>query len=113
MPPETSFRPQRILEILARHRVEHVLIGGYAAMLAGIEILTRDLDISARPDGTDGYHDLRRGARRLPLGGGLHVMVAALEDVIRSKTAAGRAKDLEALPALRAALARQGQNAPQ
>jgi hypothetical protein len=34
-------------------------------------------------------------------------MVAALQDVIRSKTAAGRAKDLAALPALHAALQRQ------
>ena len=38
---------------------------------------------------------------------GLRIEVAALEDVIRSKTAAGRAKDLAALPQLRAALERQ------
>lgn len=37
----------------------------------------------------------------------LCVVIASLQDVIRSKTAAGRAKDLAALPLLRVALARQ------
>ncbi len=46
MPPDTPFRPHRILEILARHRVQHVVIGAYAAVLAGAEVLTRDLDIT-------------------------------------------------------------------
>jgi hypothetical protein len=164
MPPDTPFRPQRILEVLARHRVQHVVIGAYAAVLAGAEVLTRDvditpalepsnlerlataleelhagirvpneppvslptdarllaraeiwnlatdagdLDITVRPDGTDGYEDLRRAAHRQPLGDGLYIMVAALQDIIRSKTAAGRAKDIDALPALHAALQRQ------
>jgi len=162
--PDTPFEPQRILEVLARHRVRHVVIGAYAATLAGAGVLTRDiditpelepsnlqrlaaaleelhagirvpneppvtlptdarllanaeiwnlatdagdLDIAARPDGTDGYVDLRRAAYRQPLGDGLYVMVATLQDIIRSKTAAGRAKDLDALPALHAALQRQ------
>jgi hypothetical protein len=164
MPPEAPFRPQRILEALARRRVQHVVIGGYAAVLAGAEVLTRDiditpglepanlqrlataleelhahirvpneapiplptdarllasaevwnlatdsgdLDITVRPDGTDGYQDLRRSAHRHPLGDGLYVMVASLHDIIRSKSAAGRAKDLDALPALHAALQRR------
>jgi hypothetical protein len=162
--PDTPFEPQRILEVLASHRVRHVVIGAYAATLAGVEVITRDvditpalepsnlgrlatalqelhagirvpneppvplpadarllasaeiwnlatdagdLDITVRPDGTDGYEDLRRTAHRQPLGDGLYIMVAALRDVIRSKTAAGRAKDLDALPALHAALQRQ------
>ncbi len=169
MQPDTPFDPQRILEVLARHRVRHVLIGAYAALRAGVGVLTRDvditpalepsnlkrlatalkelhagirvpneppvplpadarllagteiwnlatdagdLDITARPDGTDGYEDLRRAAHRQPLGDGLYVMVAALQDIIRSKTAAGRAKDLDALPALHAALRRQQEQAP-
>jgi hypothetical protein len=164
VPPDIPFEPQRILEVLASHRVQHVVIGAYAAVLAGAEVLTSDvditpaleppnldrlatalqelhasirvpseppiplptdarllasaeiwnlataagyLDISARPDGTTGYDDLRRAAHRQPLGDGLYVMVAALKDIIRSKTAAGRAKDLDALPALHAALQRQ------
>ena len=161
MPPDTPFRPQRILEVLARHRVQHVVIGAYAAVLAGAAVLTRDvdispgldpanlqrlaealhelhaairvpneqpvplpadarllaraeiwnlatdagdLDISVRPDGTEGYADLRRAAHRQPLDDDLYIMVADIRDIIRSKTAAGRAKDLAALPALHAIL---------
>jgi hypothetical protein len=168
VPPDTPFRPRRILEILARHRVQHVVIGAYAAVLVGAEVLTRDLDItpglepsnlqrlaealqelhaairvpneppvplptdgrllaraeiwnlttdagdldiSVRPDGTNGYEDLRRAAHRQPLDDDLYTMVAALQDIIRSKTAAGRAKDLAALPALHATLERQREQA--
>jgi hypothetical protein len=166
MPPDsTRFDPQRILEVLARHQVQCVVIGGYAALLAGIDILTRDiditpavdeanlqrlvdalgelhaairvgagqapvplpadprllaraeiwnlttdagdLDISTRPDGTNGYEDLEHGAYQQALPDGLHVAIASLKDIVRSKTAAGRAKDLAALPALRAALEHQ------
>lgn len=82
-------------------------------LLARAEILNLttdagELDVSVRPDGTGGYEDLRRAAHRHPLGGGLQIAIASLEDVIRSKTAAGRAKDLAALPQLRAALERRG-----
>lgn len=166
MPPDSPrFDPQRILEVLARHEVQCVVIGGYAAVLAGIDIVTRDvditpatdqanlqrltdaldelhaairtrpgeppvplpadprllarieilnlttdagdLDITSRPDGTDGYEDLTQAAIRQPVGGGLHLAIASLKDIIRSKTAAGRAKDLATLPQLRAALERQ------
>lgn len=165
MPPESApFDPQRILEVLARHQVRCVVIGGYAAVLAGIELVTRDiditpapddanlkrladaleelhaairvpneppiplpahprllvrseilnlatdagdLDITTQPDGTGGYEDLRRHAYEHPLGEGLQIAIASLEDIIRSKTAAGRAKDLATLPQLRAALDRQ------
>lgn len=164
-PDSPPFDPQRILEVLAGHEVRCVVIGGYAAVLAGIDVVTRDiditpatdeanlkrlahaldelhaairvgpgeppiqlpadprllarteilnlttdagdLDITNRPDGTDGYEDLTRGAHRHPLGNGLEIMLASLEDVIRSKTAAGRAKDLATLPQLHAALQRQ------
>jgi hypothetical protein len=63
-----------------------------------------DLDIVFRPDGTAGYEDLVLNVVRYDLGNGLLVPVASLEDVIRSKTAAGRPKDLYALPTLRALL---------
>lgn len=164
MPPEDrAFDPRRILEVLARHDVQCVVIGAYAAVLAGVEIVTRDvditpatdqanlerlaaalddlhaairvpnappiplpadprllarteilnlttdageLDITLRPNGTDGYDDLKRGAHYQPLGEGLQIAIASLQDVIRSKTAAGRAKDLATLPQLRAALER-------
>jgi hypothetical protein len=166
VPPESApFDPQRILVTLARDQVRCVVIGGYAAVLAGVDIVTRDvditpatdqanlqrlaaaleelhaairlpagepplplpadprllaraeilnlvtdagdLDITNRPDGTGGYEDLERGARRQPLGEGLDVAIASLQDIIRSKTAAGRAKDFAALPQLRAVLERQ------
>ena len=165
MPPDPPvFDPIRIMQVLARHGVQCVVIGGYAAVLAGADVITRDiditpaldqanlqrladalnelhaalrvpgepplpfppdarllarteilnlttdagdLDITTRPDGTTGYDDLRRDARPEPLGAGLHIAVASLQDVIRSKTAAGRAKDLAALPQLSALLQRK------
>jgi len=40
--------PQRILECLARHGVDHVVIGGVAAILQGVELpRTLDLDVAA------------------------------------------------------------------
>ena len=65
-----------------------------------------DLDLAFVPDGTTGYADLIRSATATPVGGTI-VQVASLSDIIRSKTAAGRQKDIEALPELHA-LARQG-----
>lgn len=63
-----------------------------------------DLDISFAPSGTRGYPDLRREASRARLARGLSVTVASLRDVIRSKEAAGRDKDLAQLPLLRRTL---------
>jgi hypothetical protein len=66
-----------------------------------LNLITRHgpLDITYRPDGTDGYPDLSRGVVVVSLLD-VGVPVAALRDVIRSKEAAGRAKDLATLPAL-------------
>jgi hypothetical protein len=58
------------------------------------------LDVTNRPDGTGGYEDLKRGARHEPLGEELHIAITSLENIIRSKTASGRANDLAALPQL-------------
>lgn len=83
--------------------------GGITAeLLAGLEVITLvtragPLDISMIPQGTDGYPDLGRNRREIAYGNRI-VPVAALEDVIRSKEAAGREKDLLVLPALRAHL---------
>jgi hypothetical protein len=81
-----------------------------AAMLARVELLnltTRagDLDLAFRPQGTDGYTDLARGATELVIHE-VHVQVAALADIIRSKEAAGREKDRLTLPTLRRLLER-------
>jgi len=63
------------------------------------------LDIALRPDGTAGYDDLH-DSLTIVNHEGHEVPVASLADVIRSKEAAGREKDLLVLPALRAHLRR-------
>jgi len=62
------------------------------------------LDLLFRPSGTQGFHDLRRDAFEVELGTGHPVVVASLRDVIRSKEASARPKDLAQLPALRQTL---------
>lgn len=58
------------------------------------------LDLIHRPGGTDGYRDLARSAEVLTLDD-VEIRVAALEDIIRSKQAVARPRDLEQLPTLR------------
>jgi hypothetical protein len=65
-----------------------------------------DLDITFRPSGTSGYSDLMRDAVKIEAADRLHIFVASLEDVIRSKQAADREKDRLALPRLRRLLDR-------
>jgi hypothetical protein len=82
-----------------------------ATWLAGMVTVTLmtnagPLDISLQPDGTAGYDDLHESVTIVTYEG-LEVPVASLADVIRSKEAAGREKDLLVLPALRAHLRRQ------
>lgn len=62
-----------------------------------------DLDILGTPSGTAGYDDLVRTAERFEVEG-VVVLAASIDDLIRMKRAAGRAKDrihLEFLAALR------------
>ncbi len=61
------------------------------------------LDLVFEPAGTTGYDDVRTDAVELSLRG-LPLVLASLRDVIRMKEAAGREKDLMALPALRRTL---------
>jgi hypothetical protein len=66
-----------------------------------------DVDVVIAPAGfRRGYDDLVRRAILIDLGDGVSTRVASLDDVIRSKRAAGRAKDVAALPYLDA-LARE------
>jgi len=58
-----------------------------------------ELDLNFTPSGTAGYEDLHADATTFAVGR-VQVQVASLADVIRSKTAAGRPKDFEALPEL-------------
>ena len=76
-----------------------------AESLARLDILNLvtsagDLDVAFVPAGTRGYEDLRKDAVRMTLLG-IPIEVASLADVVRSKEAAGRLKDLAALPVLR------------
>jgi hypothetical protein len=161
------FDPEAILSVLARHRVDCVVIGGIAATLQGspfptidVDITPRvdranferlsaalkelkakvraqgsdplpfdhdadslmavsilnlttkfgDLDITTLPAGTRGYEDLRRDALTVSFRDA-EVVVACLADIVRSKGAAGRDKDLRALPVLRELLAEQTRDA--
>jgi hypothetical protein len=84
-----------------------------AAFLSSVRILNLvtafgELDLSFQPSGTGGYADLVRNSVPIEIKGHV-VSVAALEDVIRSKEAAGRPKDLAALPVLRQLLEQIGQ----
>lgn len=62
-----------------------------------------ELDVVLDPAGTQGYKDLARNANRTEVYG-LTILVAALEDVIRSKEAANRERDRAVLPNLRRTL---------
>lgn len=72
------------------------------AQLRVINLTTEagDLDLTFVPSGTSGFDDLIRNAEDVEILG-LEVPVASLADVIRSKEAAGREKDLLQLPLLR------------
>jgi hypothetical protein len=71
-----------------------------------------DLDLSLEPSGTGGYEDLAPRSVLYDLGDGLAVPVAALEDIIRSKEAANREKDRQALPTLRLLLRKSRGDTP-
>jgi hypothetical protein len=95
-------------EVNARIRTQGVPEGlpfacdaGFLAQVDLLNLVTRygDFDISFIPAGTTGYEDLKRGAVRVDLDPVI-VPVASLEDVIRSKKAAGRPKDLQQVPVL-------------
>lgn len=70
-------------------------------MDTALNLITRfgPLDTSLKPPGTDGYDDLAAAAVELMLAD-TPVPTASLHDIVRSKTAAGRAKDNLALPVL-------------
>jgi len=59
------------------------------------------LEIVRRAHAIGHYADWLRGAREHRLGDGLTVVVAAPDDILRSKEAAGREKDRAALPQMR------------
>jgi hypothetical protein len=60
-----------------------------------------ELKLVPEPAGTGGYDDLRRAARREPLGQGVRPQVASLGDQARMLAALDRDQDLQALRTLR------------
>src|SRR5947207_6011146 len=42
---EPDFQPQGVIELLGRHKVQYVLIGGLAAVSQGAPLVTQDIDI--------------------------------------------------------------------
>jgi hypothetical protein len=58
------------------------------------------LDIAFLPAGTTGYEDLAKGAERFEAFG-VRFLASSLDDIIRSKEAAGREKDAEDVLILR------------
>jgi hypothetical protein len=152
------FDPERLIRVLAQHRVKFVLIGALAARLHGFPRLTADaditpagdkqnlerlaaalkdldakvyteslpaglafdrsaaalgrarmwnlvttagrLDIAFLPAGTAGYDDLAKGAEKFEAFG-VRFLASSLDDIIRSKEAAGREKDADDVLILR------------
>ena len=159
-----DYRPEKVMEVLAKYQVQCIYIGGAAAALQGSPLPTEDvdivpagdrenwarlsaaltdldakvraveldeplpfghdadslaasriwnlttkygdLDITQMPAGTQGYDDLKRDAVDMQVLG-VHIRVASLADIVRSKEAAGRDKDRRALPVLRELVAMQ------
>jgi len=88
----------RVLEARLRGAEDEVRWRPGTATLAAADSFTLatsagNLDLLARPAGTCGYDDLSATAMELDVGG-VVVAVAALEDLLRMKRAAGRPKDL-------------------
>jgi hypothetical protein len=50
MPQPAPYRPDRLLEVLERHKVQYVVIGGLAAELRGSPYTTRDVDVTPSRD---------------------------------------------------------------
>src|SRR5471030_2767108 len=46
MPEAVPYRPDKLLEVLERHGVDYVVIGGLAAELRGSPYATRDVDVT-------------------------------------------------------------------
>lgn len=47
--PEVEFRPEKLLDVLTRHGVRHVLIGGFAGVIHGSPYVTTDIDVVPDP----------------------------------------------------------------
>ena len=66
------------------------------------DTIAGSLDCLGTPSGTTGYTELMKNASEVVVDGDLHVMVTSIDDLLRMKRAAGRAKDLLAVEILSA-----------
>ena len=48
--PEPEFAPEHILDVLGKHGVRFVLIGGFAAVIHGSPYVTTDVDVVPAAD---------------------------------------------------------------
>jgi hypothetical protein len=64
MRPASEFAPEKILRVLAKHQVECVLVGGFAAYLQGSPIPTEDIDLVPATD-RDNFARLSRALKEL------------------------------------------------
>ena len=124
-----------VLQTLANHRVEFIVVGGVAAVLTGAPVNTFDLDVvhSREPEnlqrlvaalgeldacyrhrpefrpnesiGANTYPDLLPHTELVEISADLRVRVLDLETQVAIKEECGREKDLAVLPILRRTLA--------
>lgn len=117
-----------LLDVLARHSVDYVVIGGVATQVHGHRRTTMGLDLTPDPDpenlsrlaaalvdldarphgrlnivkepkGARAFGQLREAALVVELDG-IEVAIASLDDLIRMKRAAGRPSDLADIAAV-------------
>jgi predicted nucleotidyltransferase len=77
---------------LSDHGVEYVVIGGVAAIAYGVPRVTLDIDMTRTP-GVE--FDAAYARRKTVDVEGVPVHLVALDDLIATKKAAGRERDLE------------------
>ena len=94
----TGKNVERLNAALRKLKASHPMVG---ALGTAFRTKFGRLEVVGRADGVGEYEDWARRARRETIERGLSVDVADPEDVARSKEAAGRAKDIDALPQLR------------
>lgn len=76
------------------------------AVIWNLQTRFGDLDVLSEPGGIGSFHEIRARSVTM-IARGLTIVVAALDDIILSKEAAGRTKDFAALPGLRRLRAEQ------
>jgi hypothetical protein len=69
--------PDAVIDMLSDTRIVE------GAETVSVETLAGELVITPAPEGTRGWDDLRRGANREPLGGGVRPSIAGIDDLVR------------------------------